>query len=35
MGNRCLEGIQTIIEREQCVPAEGDDKGFLVSREDR
>jgi hypothetical protein len=32
MRDRCLEGIETIVERQQGVPAERDDERFFVGR---
>ncbi len=30
MWDRCLQGVETIIERQECVPAEGEDDHLLL-----
>lgn len=35
MRDRCLQGIQTIVELQQCMPAESDDGRFVLDGQDR
>jgi hypothetical protein len=33
MRDRCLQGVEAVVERQQRVPAKGNDDGFVLNRE--
>ena len=35
VGDRCLQGVEAIVERQECVAPEGDDDGFVCGGEHR